>query len=130
MKKADGTGKRILYAILLASSAVLVLLTVVLSVEPPNRIRYAASGRPAEISPLMPMAENWLLNAGNADALDELPGIGETLSRRIIETRETDGDFFFPEDVMAVRGIGEKTMADIVAWLEAHPEKAYVYPED
>lgn len=130
MKKAGRTGKRILYAALLGVSAFLMILAALLTYEAPLIDGYDASCRQADVTLLAPMAENWLLNAGDAQALDQLPGIGETLSERIIECRTQDGPFFFKEDVMAVKGIGEKTLEGILTWLQEHPEQVYVYPED
>ena len=62
-----------------------------------------------------------LLNSGDLTALDDLPGIGEVTAGRIIETRERDGTFYFPEDLMTVSGIGEKRLADIMAYLAEQP---------
>ncbi|MBQ2953445.1 MAG: helix-hairpin-helix domain-containing protein [Clostridia bacterium] len=126
MKRADGLGRRILCGILLAASALLLLLTGAESYLPPIPERYAAHHDSADIMQLAPMPLNWLLNAGDADALDELPGIGPTLAERIIQNREADGSFYFPEDIMEVKGIGEKTFQGIQEWLNAHPENAYV----
>ena len=47
-------------------------------------------------------------------ALDKLPGIGEVLAERIIEFRSEVGLFRLPEDLMMVKGIGEKKFADIM----------------
>jgi len=49
------------------------------------------------------------INTADAAALDTLPGIGETLSWRIIDYRETYGPFQSIEDITKVRGIGSAT---------------------
>ena len=49
------------------------------------------------------------LNRAGVDELVELPGIGEKVAARIVEYREKNGPFESPEEIMNVRGIGEKT---------------------
>lgn len=50
------------------------------------------------------------LNVNNASAeqLEALPGIGASMAARIIEYRQKHGPFKRLEDLMNVRGIGEK----------------------
>ncbi|WP_166826841.1 ComEA family DNA-binding protein [Thalassoroseus pseudoceratinae] len=47
----------------------------------------------------------------------QLPGIGETLARRIVENREIHGPFSSIEDVQRVKGIGVKTLAKLRPWM-------------
>ena len=47
------------------------------------------------------------VNAATAVELMDLPGIGETLARRILDYRGEHGDFKSPEELMEVSGIGE-----------------------
>jgi competence protein ComEA len=42
--------------------------------------------------------------------LVQLPGIGETLARRIVKSRESDGPFLNHDDLERVRGIGPKKL--------------------
>jgi comEA protein len=53
------------------------------------------------------------LNRATAAELQLLPGVGPALSRRIVEYRETNGEFVEIEDVMQVSGIGPKTFEAI-----------------
>ncbi len=55
-----------------------------------------------------PAARRVNLNTATVAELDTLPGIGPTTAARIIEFRSKNGAFKKPEDVMAVKGIGEK----------------------
>ena len=50
------------------------------------------------------------VNTATWPELAQLPEIGEMLARRIIDNREAEGPFRSPEDLMRVRGIGEKTL--------------------
>ena len=49
------------------------------------------------------------LNQATVDELDALPGVGPAIARRIVAFREKNGAFKRIEDLMNVRGIGEKT---------------------
>jgi competence protein ComEA len=63
------------------------------------------------------------LNAAQWPELTQLPGIGETLARRIVETRQQEGPFSAPEDLRRVRGIGRKTLERIRPYLAPLPSE-------
>jgi competence protein ComEA len=48
----------------------------------------------------------------------QLEGIGETLARRIVDDRETNGPFDSVDDLQRVRGIGPKTVERLRPWLK------------
>jgi competence protein ComEA len=48
------------------------------------------------------------LNSATVAQLEALPGIGKATAERIVEYRQKNGSFKKPEDLMNVRGIGEK----------------------
>ncbi len=48
------------------------------------------------------------LNSATAEELESLPGIGATLAQRVIEFRRSVGRFTTVEDLLAVKGIGER----------------------
>jgi competence protein ComEA len=57
------------------------------------------------------------LNEASVEQLAELPGIGEATAKKIIEYREQNGKFETTEDIMNVKGIGEKkyeTLKDLI----------------
>lgn len=51
------------------------------------------------------------VNQADAAALETLPGVGPVLAARIIAYRDSVGRFASPEDLLAVRGVGEATLA-------------------
>ena len=57
------------------------------------------------------------LNRASADELAALPGIGETLSARIVEYRRYNGDFAALEELEAVTGIGPQLVRTLSEYL-------------
>ena len=57
------------------------------------------------------------LNQASASELQKLPGVGEKVAQRILEYREANGPFRAPEELMNVRGIGEKTYMNLEAYV-------------
>ena len=53
------------------------------------------------------------LNTATQAQLETLPGIGAKAAQRILEYRQKNGSFKKPEDLMNVKGIGEKNFAKI-----------------
>ena len=85
--------------------------------------RYASAGGSGGLS-LAPAALTEVshyglidLNHASEQELQTLPGIGETLARRIVEYREENGGFQSEEDVLAVRGVGAATYEKIEPYI-------------
>lgn len=64
------------------------------------------------------------LNAATAAQLESLPGIGATMAERILEYRLEHGDFSKIEELMNVRGIGEKSFLKLRPLVSVAPAKA------
>lgn len=61
------------------------------------------------------------LNEADWPELAQLPGIGETLARRIVESRGTDGPFIDHDELQRIRGIGPKTLDRVRPFLLPMP---------
>ena len=83
--------------------------------EPPSAI----SDTPKETAPkaTQPKKEEVTfpvnINTATARELDALPGIGEVIAQRIIDYRNAHGPFQSVDELINVKGIGEKKLADL-----------------
>jgi comEA protein len=53
------------------------------------------------------------LNTADPRLLEQLPGVGPVLAKRIYDYREQNGRFQAVEDLMKIKGIGKKTFEKI-----------------
>ncbi|WP_337101554.1 ComEA family DNA-binding protein [Paenibacillus sp. YIM B09110] len=61
------------------------------------------------------------INRATAEELDELKGIGPAKAQAIVEDREKNGSFATVNDLLRVRGIGEKLLAGMKEGIVARP---------
>jgi comEA protein len=101
----------------LAAALVAATLTVpalsphdLLAQEPPAR---TTSERPGPLN----------LNAATEAQLEALPGIGASTAARIVEYRKKNGGFKKIEDLMNVKGIGEKSFLKLKALVTVGPSR-------
>lgn len=59
------------------------------------------------------------VNSAGLEELMSLPGIGEVRARAILEDREENGPYRYPEDLIRVKGIGEGILGDILDQITA-----------
>jgi len=64
------------------------------------------------------------LNTATAADLQALPGVGAATARLIIEHREKNGGFKKIEELMNVKGIGEKSFLKLKPMVIVSPQKA------
>jgi len=82
-----------------------------------------ASGRLIEIDRAPRQSVQFQLDVNQADwpEISVLPEVGETLARRIVESRVADGPFADLDELQRVRGIGPKTLERIRPYLRPLP---------
>lgn len=85
--------------------AALVVLVAALVVAPPVQ---AASATPGQAEAKAAPAQLVNINTAPAEQLERLPGVGAKTAARIVEYRQKNGGFKKIEELMNVRGIGEK----------------------
>ena len=72
----------------------------------------AAAQQPSPVKPVRPAATATAplnINTATQAQLELLPGVGAKAAERILEYREKNGKFKKVEDLMNVKGIGEKS---------------------
>jgi len=80
-------------------------------------------GAVIEIDRAEPLTARYLvdINAAEWPELAELPEIGETLARRIVESRGDAGPYGDHEDLLRVNGIGPRTLEKLRPYLLPMP---------
>jgi competence protein ComEA len=82
-------------------------------------------GELIEIDRAEPLTARFLVDINSADwpELSELPDIGETLARRIVDSRAAAGRFADHDDLLRVRGIGPLTLEKLRPYLLPVPDQ-------
>lgn len=59
-----------------------------------------------------------MLNIMNEEELQSIPGIGPVLAKSIVDYRNSNGSYGSSDDLINVKGIGEKKLAKLKAYIE------------
>ncbi len=109
---SDKLRKRI--GLILLPTAILMLLAGLLPLRTPSGANYTGTARnPALPEQLILLSEQDGFNTGNTETLSAYPGIGKATAAAILADRKENGRFWFPEDILAIKGIGEKKLEQI-----------------
>jgi competence protein ComEA len=85
-------------------------------------------GELIEIDRAPSLTAKYLVDINKADwpEFAELPDVGETLARRIVESRRAVGEFRDQDDLRRVRGIGPRTLEKLKPYLLPMPGREEV----
>jgi len=67
------------------------------------------------------------INKADIETLSKLPGIGHVKSQAIVDYREKNGEFKSSIELINIKGIGKKTLAKLLPYLEMIGDSAEVY---
>jgi competence protein ComEA len=95
-------------------ATILMGVTALEAQEPQKPAAKAAATAPAPVN----------LNTATSAQLETLPGIGPATAKRIIEHRQKSGGFKKAEELMNIRGIGEKSFLKLKPLVTVTAEKA------
>ena len=110
----EKTQKRIGILLLILAAALFIGTAVRAGIErQPEKTLFTADDRP-ELTYRAELPDGWLsVNDAETEDLIQLKGIGETIAANLISEREKNGSFYYPEDLLAVKGIGAAKLEQI-----------------
>jgi competence protein ComEA len=106
-------------------SVLIVVLAVVFAgpVFAPAVLSAQQQQPPATQAPAKAAATTVNLNTATAEQLDGLPGVGPAMAARILEYRQQNGGFKKIEELMNIKGIGEKSFLKLKPLITVTPAK-------
>jgi len=104
---------RSIFASLLIAAAVVVAAATSVEARQRDTQSQAAPAAPAPIN----------LNSATQADLEKLPGIGAATAKAIVEYRQKNGGFKKVEELMNVKGIGEKSFLKLKTLVTVAPAK-------
>jgi competence protein ComEA len=83
-----------------------------------------AAGAPQDAADTKAVGAAVNLNTASASQLEAVPGIGPKMAQRIVEYRQKNGAFKKIEELMNVKGIGEKSFLKLKAHITVSAPKS------
>jgi competence protein ComEA len=82
--------------------------------------------QPVEVERLPERVYDYRIDINQATWVEwmQLPGVGETLAKRILEYREENGPFQSVDELDDIKGIGPKTLEKLRPWLMVQEQTA------
>ena len=108
---------------LLLAACLLLLVWQAMPGKQTERLAVPATGRSAAVEAIPPPQGEVRVNTLDAEALTILPGIGPALAQAIVAERAQGGPFHYPEDLLAVRGIGQGRLEAVRHMLDLREEE-------
>jgi len=100
------------------------VLVAALLAQPITAAVQSSDRMPAKSKASAPPSSPVNLNTATAVQLETLPGIGAAAAKRIIEYRQKNGSFKKIEELMNVKGIGEKSFLKLKPHITVAGDKA------
>lgn len=101
----------------------LVIFAVVIGAASAQGTTSGTTSAPAQTTPPPAAGQALNLNTATQAQLERLPGIGPATAARILEYRQKNGGFKRIEDLMNIRGIGEKSFLRLKPLVTVAPAK-------
>lgn len=104
--------RRIIAAMLTLLCIALMVMTARSGRTRPQVLHMTSAGHGTGDASPIPVATGTVrVNGGSLEEIMRLPAVGEKTAQAIVDERALHGDYHYPEDLLCVRGIGEKTLA-------------------
>jgi len=78
-------------------------------------------GLPHSLAKKKPPAKPININTANSEELQQVPGIGPATAQKILQMRKTYGPFKSVDDLLAIRGLGEKRLDKMRKYITVEP---------
>lgn len=93
----------------------MMVLVLAIGVLMPLAATHTLSAAEKSVTATVPIVD---LNKAGIGELTTVPGIGDVMAQRIVDWRKENGPFKRLEDLMKVKGVGEKKLAQLRPYLK------------